>query len=116
MPVPSVIVGDANFLRATERPPEHDAPLVVDTDAVQTGEVPAKHFQSIAWWRAQIVEVRSVVEHVELPGSDGAHRRPRNALPYSSRPEECLGRVIRDIGRKIEANGVLEVAFAKLLR
>ena len=26
-----------------------------------------------------------------------------------------LGRVIRDIGRKIEANGVLEVAFAKLL-
>lgn len=27
----------------------------------------------------------------------------------------CLGRVIRDIGRKIEGNGGLETAFAKLL-
>jgi hypothetical protein len=61
-----VVINDVNGFRASIRPGEAQAELVVDADAVLTGAIASQGFQSVAWRDPQVVEAASDVQLPEL--------------------------------------------------
>jgi hypothetical protein len=74
-----MVVDEANVVNVEPLPPENQPPLVVDPDAVETGEVAAERLESVAGWGAKVAERASCVQKVELPERDANNigRKPR---------------------------------------
>ena len=74
----SVVVDDLNVL-GPGIPDEADTPLIVDPDGMLPSPTPCEPFQTIPWWRAQILQPLGGVEHVELSYRDlgDASQAPR---------------------------------------
>ena len=47
-------------------PPEHDSPLVIYANAVESFEVVFQRFETVAWWRLKINQVGSAIEVVKF--------------------------------------------------
>ncbi len=66
----SVIVDDDYVVRIAITPTETNAPLDVDTYAVEPCQIADKAFKSVGWWNAQIVKVCRVMQHSQFsPGN-----------------------------------------------
>jgi hypothetical protein len=65
-PSGSVAVDNFDILGTGRCPGEADPPLLVDADAVLTGAIPSKGFQSVPGWDSQVVEGVGGVQHSEL--------------------------------------------------
>ena len=61
-----MVIGDGNLFRSGVRPPENDAPLVVDGDGVETRQVALKTFQPVAGWNGQVAKGTSLVQLDQL--------------------------------------------------
>ena len=66
----SVVVGDLNFSGTLIRPFEANTVLVVDSDAVLTGSIAFKLFETIAWWDPQVLEILGLVQLVQFSSSN----------------------------------------------
>jgi hypothetical protein len=69
-----VVVNDFNGFRASVRPEEAQAELVVDADTVLTGAIAAQGLQPDAWRDPQVVEAAS---NLELPQLAAGHSLER---------------------------------------
>ena len=85
----SVIINDLDFVRVTVGPPEADAPLVVDANAVLSGSVTLQFFQAVSRWDPQVVERVRCVENDQL-SEHGVAERSRKA-PNGLSGEQPLG-------------------------
>jgi hypothetical protein len=63
----SVVVNDFDIISISFSPPETDAPLVIDADAVLTVSIPRQLFKSVRWWAPQIFDTMSIVQHTQFP-------------------------------------------------
>ncbi len=70
-----MIVDDLNRRHIAVFPPETDAPLIVDTNAVLALAFAFQGLQPISRWHAQIVENPGVVQHAELAPGDSLDLR-----------------------------------------
>jgi len=68
-----VVIGDLDFEGIGTLPAEHDAPLIVHSDAVEPLKVADKSFQSITWRGSQIAQSRSGVKHVQFADSNSMY-------------------------------------------
>lgn len=62
-----VVVGDLDLLGSGGGPDEADAVLVVDSDRVLTGAVPSQGMEPVAARDAEVPQIPSGVEEIELP-------------------------------------------------
>lgn len=85
----SVIINDLNFVRVTVGPPEADAPLVVNANAVLSGPVTLQFLEAVSRWDPQVVERVRRVEHDQL-SEHGVAKRSRKA-PNGLSGEQPLG-------------------------
>jgi hypothetical protein len=69
-----MVVRDLDLERIPGVPPEADAPLVVDSDAVLPGAVSDEPLEAVAGWHAQVREVHGRVQLAQL-----AERHPLDA-------------------------------------
>jgi len=67
--LPPVIVHDTNVVRLAFRPAEHDAPLLVDTNAVESPPLATEGLEPISGRRAKVQESVCSVQHIELSQS-----------------------------------------------
>jgi hypothetical protein len=70
-----VVVDDADIVRLAGAPPEHNAPLLVNPDAVEAPEVSSKRLESIPRWLKEILQHSSGVQHIELTHRDSSDLR-----------------------------------------
>ena len=52
----SMVVGDLNIVSVLPFPSEDDAPLVVYTDGMESGELAFQKFQMVAWRLTKVFE------------------------------------------------------------
>jgi hypothetical protein len=71
-----VVVNDLDVVSITALPAEADAPLVVDSDAVQPFAVPNEFLQAVTRWNAEVVKVVRGVNQEQL-AQGGTLQRPR---------------------------------------
>jgi hypothetical protein len=76
-----MIVNNSDIESIAVDPAEDDAPLLVDTDAVEPLEIAAQSFKVVARWYAQVVQVRGPVDELQLDHGPWANRWPREASP-----------------------------------
>ncbi len=76
-----MIIPDANVRRPRLGPPENDAPLVVDTDAMIASEIAMQGFEAIIRWRHEIRESAGGVHHIQL--ADGNLLDVHPAAPFA---------------------------------
>jgi hypothetical protein len=67
--LPPVIVDDTNVVGLAFRPAEHDAQLLVDSNAVKSPPSATQGLESIARRRAKVQELVRSIQHIELPQS-----------------------------------------------
>ena len=79
--VPSMIITDAHVRRPRLGPPEIDAPLVVDPDAMIASEIAMQCFKAIIRWRHEILESADGVHHIQLAGGNLLEVHP--AAPFA---------------------------------
>src|ERR1700677_1176182 len=80
----SMVVYNLNAIRTGFGPNETHAPPVVDADAELPGPIALQRFKPVARRRAQRVERRGRIQHIELASDDlgnGAPLRRTDALP-----------------------------------
>ncbi len=51
-----MVIDDFDFVSVGFRPAEDDAPLVVDSDALPSGEVAFEGFEQVAGWHSDVFE------------------------------------------------------------
>jgi hypothetical protein len=61
-----MVVNDLNVVGITILPAEADAPLVVDSDAIQTFAIPSEFLQAVARGNAEVVKDPRGVNHEQL--------------------------------------------------
>ena len=77
-----MIVHDLDVAWPFVRPPEADAPLRVDPDAVLTGTVAAQRFEPVARQPCKVQKrLRAVQQNQSARGLAGEALKCRNALP-----------------------------------
>jgi len=64
-------------MRIGSGPPEADAPLIVDADAVLPAPVPPELFEPVARRDAEVVQGHGCVELPQLAEGDSLHLRPQ---------------------------------------
>jgi len=84
-----VVVRDLDGVGVAALPPEADAPLVVEADAVLTGPVAGEPLESVAWRDAEVGERLGGVEDEEIP--EGAALEIGWPSPAGAPFEELLG-------------------------
>ena len=57
-----MVINDGDVFRSRVRPPEDNAPLVVDTDGMETRQVALKGFQTITGGNREVMEGASLVQ------------------------------------------------------
>ena len=62
-----VIVDDLDVVRVAVLPPEADAPLIVDANAVLPGAIPFQLLQAVAGRDAEVLKLLRGVDEAELP-------------------------------------------------
>lgn len=62
---------------STIAPPEADAPLIIDPDAVLTCSIPAQCLKPVAWWHAQIIEASDRIEKQQFATGRALDRTER---------------------------------------
>ncbi len=70
IPALSMVIDDGNLIRSRVRPAEDNAPLVVDTDGMETRQVALKRFQTVTGGNREVMEGASLVQLDELPQGD----------------------------------------------
>ena len=75
-------------MRIGSRPPEADAPLIVDADAVLPAPVPPELLEPVARWDPEVVQGHGCVELPQLAEGDSLHLRPQ--LPDRLSIEQSL--------------------------
>jgi hypothetical protein len=60
-----MIVNNSDIERIAVDPAEDDAPLLVDTDAVDPLQIAAQSFEVVTRWYAQVVQVRGSVDELQ---------------------------------------------------
>jgi hypothetical protein len=73
MVAPSVVVRDLHVAGISEFPPEADAPLIVDTNAVLACSRTRKSFQPIARRNSEVLDRIRGIQKQELPMSSPLH-------------------------------------------
>src|SRR6516225_10189989 len=68
-PLP-MVVDHVDIFRAAARPPKDDPPLVVDPNTEEALQLPLEGLEPVRGWRSQVIDLLSVVQHVQLPGYD----------------------------------------------
>jgi hypothetical protein len=63
---PQMIVNDVDVAGTLRRPTEHHAPLLVDSNTVETTPAATQSFQPVAWRRSQVAQPFGVIDHVEF--------------------------------------------------
>ena len=84
-----MIVDDLDVVRVGSEPAEADAPLIVDSDAVQASPVPGEFLKAIRGRDAEVEEAGRGVEHDEFAKRNSlkVRRHSANPLPF----EKALG-------------------------
>ena len=77
-----------DVVRVGSAPPETDAPLVVDPDAVQASPVAPQSLEPVPWRYAQVGEGNRSIDLSELAQGRSLHLRPE--LPDRVAPKETL--------------------------
>jgi len=85
-----MIVANVYVRRASFGPAEDHSPLVVDADAVVSGEATLEGFEPVSGWRNQVSQHVCVVKHIEFSGDDPTYARPSNTFRWSTGDEEAL--------------------------
>jgi hypothetical protein len=94
-----MVVDDLHILGTRVGPAEADAVLVVDPDTVLSGAIAGQEFEAVPRGYAEVPEVLSLVELVELPSGDTPEFRRTS-------PGCSLGsRVIKDIAGALVMEG-----------
>jgi hypothetical protein len=88
MTVLSVIVSYTDLHRTSVRPSKNYSPLVIDSDAMKTLEVSLESFEPVSRWGGKITQRFSIIQDVELPGSDFLDTSPPNTFAKSALFEE----------------------------
>ena len=68
-----MVIDDGDLFRSGVRPPEDNAPLVVDTDGMETRQVALKGFQTITGGNRDVMEGASLVQLDQLPQGDSGY-------------------------------------------
>jgi len=89
-----MVVGDLDGVGVAAGPPEADAPLVVDADAVLTGPVSGELLEPVAWRDAEVGERLGGVQDEEFPA--GAALEVGRPAPAGAPFEELLGVVVTE--------------------
>ena len=89
-----MIVRDLDVVRVGSAPPEADAPLVVDPDAVLASPLPPQSLEPVPWRYAQVGEGNRSIDLSELAQRGSLHVGPE--LPDRVAPEETLGVAIAE--------------------
>src|SRR5262245_49896290 len=96
VPPTSVVVRDPYLNNALVRPREDDAPLVVDSDAVEARQTTLQRLQAVSGRAVQVREVARIFQHVELPPHHASHQEPCQAFPRPAVCEELRRRLVAE--------------------
>jgi hypothetical protein len=96
MTVLSVIISNIDLHRTSVCPAENYSPLIIDPDAMEALELSLKNFESVSGWRRKVNQRFSIIQDVELPGSNFLDTGPPNTLAESALCEEPFNRRISE--------------------
>ena len=88
-----MVVDDLDVVGVAFRPPEADAPLIVDANAVLSLSIATERFQAVAWRRAQEIKGVSGVDQEQLSLGLSPNCEPLAGTPAR---EERLGRTVAE--------------------
>jgi hypothetical protein len=92
-----MVVDELNVVRLTLGPPKYDAPLVVDSNAVESRPIASQDLQSISGWRAKVEKRMGCVDLIELPQGRGHDvRRDASRATGPSSVKEVLSGLITE--------------------
>src|SRR5688500_20016014 len=83
--------GDPHLRRALPGRLEHDAPLVVDSNAARALQRSLQCLEPVPRWTSQIGESERVVQHVELSPGDVSYGSPARSAGQLPGQEKALG-------------------------
>lgn len=92
---PSVVVHDLHSGRPVAFPPEADAPLIIDANAVLSRPISSESFQTVSRRDAQIVQTGGIVQQLEL--AHGCPLDVRRQTGYPKTIEQALRPLILEI-------------------
>ena len=61
-----MVINDLNIVGARIWPPEHNTPLIVDTNAMETCKISSQQFQPVPRRRFQIIQRLCCIENIQL--------------------------------------------------
>ena len=61
-----MVVNNSYFVGIARFPSKADAPLLIDSDAMLSGSISRKSFETIGWGDTEVVEISRLTEHREL--------------------------------------------------
>ena len=78
-----MVVDDFYIVCVSACPPEADAPLVVDADAVLAGPIASQFLEAVGGWNAEVKETGRGVENDELAERNSLEVRRQPTGPLS---------------------------------
>jgi hypothetical protein len=66
-------------------PHKTDAVLIVDPDAMLSLAIPYQGFEAVSWRRAQIIQRRGGIDHIQLSTCNRCDARPAAVLPLKKK-------------------------------
>ena len=93
-----MVVDELDIVGLVIGPAKHDAPLIIDANAVEPRPVSAKQLEAIARWRSQVEQRVRCIDEIEL--ASGSSNDVRRKLP-----DKAATPPMEDIGCGIVAEG-----------